>query len=510
MAMDSPKWIILFVLVGQVFLYAAREPLQRALRHLGEALSGGFRMIADRCTELSQEMSRRAQELVVESGREHAEVKIEREFRRIEGTFAKDLEHFPKLQRELGDVISRIEADYQECGATPQPSPQWGDVVQAVTTMPTASDKMVQKVLEEIQRSVIAGEKRSLAEYRVVSRERHKTLSATLAQWKALKNLLNEVGNSCRQALTSTSRIDGYMARYEEIRKNEDGARRVLTWSVINTFVISALVMAVGLGGAFINFQLIALPMSELVPAGSRLMSLPVPSIAALVIVLMEVAAGIFVMEMLGITNLFPQLASVSVPKRRMILSMALLGLFVLASIESSLAILREQIVEAESALKQTLASGAESAVIRPVSSVIPLVGQAALGFILPWILAMVAIPLEMLVSAGGPISLMILSLVAVGLGSLLRLCAHVLHYATLTAASLYDAVIILPLQLGRTVRRRFGSDDDDDPEWSDRRERYGEVPASMPAARPSRGRSTMGSSARARTETTEEHEVLS
>ena len=62
-----------------------------------------------------------------------------------------------------------------------------------------------------------------------------------------------------------------------------------------------------------INFQLIALPMSELVPAGARIGGVPVATISALVIVLMETALGIFVMDMLEITDLFPKLATASV-----------------------------------------------------------------------------------------------------------------------------------------------------------------------------------------------------
>ena len=57
---------------------------------------------------------------------------------------------------------------------------------------------------------------------------------------------------------------------------------------------------------------------------------------SALVLVLMEIAAGIFVLEMLGITNLFPQLDSLSSGKRKGILGVAFVGLLLLASIESS------------------------------------------------------------------------------------------------------------------------------------------------------------------------------
>ncbi|MFQ5599124.1 MAG: hypothetical protein ACE5G2_01070, partial [Candidatus Krumholzibacteriia bacterium] len=217
--------------------------------------------------------------------------------------------------------------------------------------------------------------------------------------------------------------------------------------------VISALVMAVAIGGAFVNFQLIALPMSELVPASSRLMGVSVPSIAALVLVLMEIAVGMFMMEMLGITNLFPQLVGVPASRRRLILFVSLFALLLLAGIESSLAILREQIVEAESALKQSLAGASDAAVARPVSSMIPLVGQAVLGFVLPWILAMIAIPLETLVRTGGPVVLTTLSLLATAVGYILRVSGSAVRYTTRAVRHLYDVYIIVPLHLERLIR---------------------------------------------------------
>ena len=99
------------------------------------------------------------------------------------------------------------------------------------------------------------------------------------------------------------------------------------------------MVAVAGFGGP-VNFQLIARPMSELVAGGAWVLGMPVSMIAALVIVLMEVAAGIFVMETLGITQLLPRLSGLPASRRRIVFLVALTGLFLLAAIEASLAIL--------------------------------------------------------------------------------------------------------------------------------------------------------------------------
>jgi hypothetical protein len=199
-----------------------------------------------------------------------------------------------------------------------------------------------------------------------------------------------------------------------------------------------------------VNFNLIALPMSELVPAGSRIGGMPVSTVAALVVVLMEVAAGIFAMEMLGITSFFPKLDLLPASRRRIILVVSVGGLLLLACIECSLAVLREQLVESATALKQSLAGVHEKAVADPAASRIPVVGQAVLGFILPWILAMVAVPLETLITTGGHIFLTLTAGILALVGTIARLLGHGSRYLVEGARHLYDIYIVIPLQIER------------------------------------------------------------
>jgi hypothetical protein len=321
--------------------------------------------------------------------------------------------------------------------------------------MPPSGDRVVQKVLEEIHKSAVAGEKKALQDFRDATAKRHRILGAMAPLWKELSKLAAEVSKAVTTALESTKRIDGYMTSYEQVRKADEKAVRGLGWSSTQLFVVSVLVLAVSVGGAFVNFNLIALPMSELVPSGNRIGGMPVATVAALVIVLMEVAAGVFAMEMLGITSFFPKLELLPRSRRRMILAVSLGGLFMLACIEASLAILREQIVESSNVLKQSLAG--TPIVVDAASSRIPVIGQAVLGFVLPWILAMVAVPLETMISTGGHIVLSALAgLLNLG-GMLSRLGGHVMRYVLEAARHLYDIYIVIPLQIERLVAPRSG-----------------------------------------------------
>lgn len=448
---DRPAASLLALwLFSQIFFYAARVPMHRAIRSAGRVLAGGLRLLARLCRGLSQKMAQRDHEMVVDMGRGDSEAKIAREFRRVEGAFTKELARYPDLRRKMDDLVSRLEGDYKEAGSSSPTAPGWGEAAAAVAKMPPTGDRVVQKLLEEIHRSAVDGEKKALKEFREATAGRHKILGNMAPLWKELKHLTAEAGKSVGLALEATRRIDGYMTTYEQIRANDAKTVRALGWASTQLFVVSLLVLGVAIGGAFVNFNLIALPMSELVPSGSRIGGLPVSTVAALVVVLMEVAAGIFAMEMLGVTSFFPKLELLPAGRRRIILVVSVGGLLLLACIESSLAVLREQLVESATALKQSLAGGSATAVASPASSRIPVIGQAVLGFILPWILAMVAVPLETLISTGGHIVLSASGgLLALG-GTLARLLGHAARYAVDTLRHAYDIYIVIPLQLER------------------------------------------------------------
>jgi hypothetical protein len=458
--------LLVLAIVAQIFLYAARHPMHRAFAAIGRLLSAAFRVAARFCKSVSTNIAQRDREMLAEVGKGDAEARIAKEFRRIEGTYAKELARYPDLHRRMDEVTAKIDADYKECGAAAPTPPGWAEATAAVAKMDGAGDRVVQKLLEEIHRSAKDGEKKALQEVRETNSKRHKILAGMAPMWKELKNLVVESGRSVSKALESTKRIDGYMETYEKIRKSEPKAIRALGWASTQLFIVSLVVLGVAIGGAFVNFNLIALPMSELVPSGSRIGGLPVSTVAALVIVLMEVAAGIFAMEMLGITSFFPKLELLPASRRRMILFVSLGGLFLLAGIECSLAVLREQIVASATALKSALAGVSDKAVADPASSRIPVVGQAVLGFILPFILAMVAVPLETLIATGGHIVLSLTAGLFLLLGSVSRLLVQGSRHGAEALRHIYDILIVVPLQIERMVQNGKGG------ERSDRAER--------------------------------------
>lgn len=456
---DRPV-LSLFVVwaLSQLLLFAARTPVHRALGALGQGLAGGLRLVAHWCRRTAQELQTRNREVLLESGRVELEKKIDREFTRIHDGFTQELKQYPELHQRLTTLTARMESDFQESVNAPPEVPGWPEAMRGLGAVSELGERSGKRVLEEIRKGAVAAEKRALKEYRDGSAKRHKLLAAIAPVWKEVRNLSGRTLKVVSAALDNASRIDGHMEQYEKIRRGDDASERLLATSAWTLFAVSSLAMLIAAGGAFVNFQLIALPMSELVPGGSRLFGVSVSTVAALVLVLMEASAGLFLMEALGITELFPQVGRLSPGRKRIIFGVAFVGLFLLAAIESSLAVLREQIVAADILLKQSLSGTGDldQAVAEPAMSSVPVIGQAVLGFILPWLLAMVAIPLEMLVHSSRHVGGWLL---VAGLGfsaSALRAIGHLWRSAMRALGALFDVYVALPVwveRLGRGLR---------------------------------------------------------
>jgi hypothetical protein len=246
--------------------------------------------------------------------------------------------------------------------------------------------------------------------------------------------------------------IDRKMAEYEQIRAQTDSALRTLTASSTTQFFVSGLVLLIAFGGAVINFNLIALPMSEMVGGGSYIGQFRTSHVAALVIILLEMAMGIYLMESLRITKLFPVIGSMDDRMRTKMIWITFSILLVLASVESALAFMRDRIAADMQALRQSLAN---AEVIEPVNGWIPTVGQMVMGFILPFALTFVAIPLESFVHSSRTVMGVLASVSLRGFAFFLRLLGNVANYLGELMVDLYDLLIFPPLWIERVVHDR-------------------------------------------------------
>ncbi len=447
---DQPGLSLAIWLAALVFvMYLGRRPAHQLLRSTGRTVHAAARLGARSLQTLERRLSARNREVILSLGLEARERLIEREFHRVNAVVTRDLASYPALHRQISDIIEHIERDYHSASDGPPLPPAWLQAVESIAAIPRNGDAAVCKILDNIHKTVADAHRETLAAYQKSTLDRHRLLKDMQPHWRKLSGSLTQVKETIDGLGARSAAIDEHMQAYESIRAGEDRAARLLSSSSLTQFVIAALVLAIAVLGGLINFQLIALPMSEMVGGTSRIGPLRTADVAALVIIMVEIAMGLFLMESLRITRLFPIIGSLDdkLRKRMIVITFAILA--ILATVEASLAYMRDLLAMDREALTQSLAG---LGVVEAQFRWIPSLGQMVMGFVLPFALAFVAIPLESFIHSLRTVLGIALAGVLRTLALLARLTGSIVDHVSRMLVSVYDLVILVPLSIEQLV----------------------------------------------------------
>ncbi len=449
----SPLVIALWIAAAIVLLYLGRSAAHQSIRALFRGVREGF-LAADRLLMGAQErLVRRNTEVLLATGRDVAERGIEREFHRVLTVIERDLAGYPALHRKLADQIHVIDEDYRRATDVPPPPPEWTKAVESIAEIaPRSGDGVVGKILGDVHKTLDRAHQQAMKEYRDASRVRHRLLERMLPCWRSLERTLAQVDATIRGLGERAAAIDHQMETYSQILAGSDRAERALQASSMTHFATSLFVLVIALLGGFINFHLIALPMSEMVGATARVGGMMVSDVAALVIILTEIAMGLFLMESLRITRLFPVIHSMDDRMRQRMIWASFTILLTLACVEASLAYMRDLLAADREALTQALA-GREAVDVQ--LRWIPSLGQMVMGFVLPFALCFAAIPLESFIHSSRIVLGTVTALCLRGLAATFRIAAGLTDGASTALVHLYDFVIMIPLRAEDLFLRR-------------------------------------------------------
>lgn len=448
-------WIVLVVTA----LYFARPTAHKLLLSLGSGLHRMFRTGSKSLSNAEHGLAERNREVLLAAGREAKERIVEREFDRINETVRKDLAGFSVLHRTLSESINRIEDDHKDAVDVPPDPPGWVNAVEAVAAIDSKDNRVgVGNVLADIHKSLVKAHQEAMSAYHQASGERHSILRKMRPEWRRIQQTLSKVGKNVDSLLGRSVTIDRHMQEYEDIVKGEDRAVSILSSSSLVYFFVSALVLLVAVGGATINFSLIARPMAEMVGGTNLLGGFRTADIAALVIILVEISMGLFLMESMRITRLFPVIGALPDKTRVRMIWITFTILFLLASVEAGLAYMREVLLHDELATSALLRGDTELAATSEYMW-ITTAAQMGMGFILPFALTFVAIPLETFVhslrTVVGLLGIGLLRSVALAL----RLLGKGFRQLGILLTHLYDLPLFIPLWWAARDRQTGGAD---------------------------------------------------
>ena len=439
-------WIILIVAA----LYLVRGTAHKTIQAAAQGLHRSFKVASRALSRSEKNLEARNRDVLLAAGREAKERIIEREFERINETVRKDLANYSALHRSLSESIGRIEKDHQEAVDVPPDPPGWVKAVESVAEMDAKEGRAhVGSILSDIHKSLLRAHKEAMAAYHAASAKRHKLLRHMRPDWRRIQQTLTQVGKNVDSLLSRSVTIDRLMQEYEDIVRGHDRAVSVLSSSSLVNFFVSAFVLCIAIGGATINFSLIARPMAEMVGGTSLIGDFRTADIAALVIILVEISMGLFLMESLRITRLFPVIGALPDKTRVRMIWITFSILFLLASVEAGLAYMREVLLHDELATSALLrGDGAAAATATGEYLWITTAAQMGMGFILPFALTFVAIPLETFVhSLRTVVGLLAISIIR-ALSLALRLLGNLSLYLGLLLKQVYDIPLFVPLWL--------------------------------------------------------------
>lgn len=437
---------LLWMILAVTALYFARPAAHRLILASGTSLHKMFRTASLSIGNAERVLNERNREVLLAAGREAKERIVEREFDRINDTVRKDLANYAALHRSLSESIDRIEQDHQDAVEVPPDPPGWVKAVEAVASIDEKDGRIgIGLVLSDIHRSLVKAHKEAMDTYRRASGTRHALLRKMRPEWRQIQQTLGKVGKNVDSLLSRSVTIDRHMQEYEDIVKGEDCSISILSSSSLVYFFVSALVLVVAIGGATINFSLIARPMAEMVGGTSLIGGFRTADIAALVIIMVEISMGLFLMESLRITRLFPVIGALPDKTRVRMIWITFTILFLLASVEAGLAYMREVLLHDELATSALLRGDVGVAATSEYMW-ITTAAQMGMGFILPFALTFVAIPLETFVHSLRTV----VGLVAIGMLRFLALSLRVLgsgfRHLGVIVTQLYDLPLFIPL----------------------------------------------------------------
>jgi hypothetical protein len=456
---------ILLLTLAIAALYLARSTAHQAIRAVSAALHGAFRLGATAVSQAETRLAARNREVLLAAGREAKERAVEREFERINDTVHKDLANYPTLNRNLNEIIQTIEEDQQHAIEVPPDPPVWVKAVEAVAKIDARQGIGAGNILGDIHKSLVKAHEEAMVAYRAATAKRHELLRNMIPHWRGIQQMLGQVNKNVESLLNRSATIDRHMSEYEDILRGSDRAVAVLSSSTLVNFFVSAFVLSIAVGGAAINFSLIARPMAEMVGGTNFVGNFRTADIAALVIIMVEVSMGLFLMESLRITRLFPVISALPDKLRVRMLWITFGILLMLASIEAGLAYMREILLQDELATSALL-RGNDAINLTNQDLWITTAAQMGMGFILPFALVFVAIPLETFIQSSrtvlGIMTMAFLNMLSTSMRVMGNGCKH----AGKLAEQLYDLPLCLPLWIESRIQQRQHNRNDASPEY--------------------------------------------
>ncbi len=432
---------LLWIAIAIAVLYLAREParaLIHSLFHLPIAL---LRLLGHAAARWAQACAGRHRALLVHLHAEELEAYIEGRRRRAASALRACLLGYPMLHHRLSRTLDQIEHSQGDAlpvtVTPPMPLPaeagMGGASVPTATAPPAAAPPLLRAPGRRLRMTALTRIARRLT---------------------AIHNDVAALRDMDRRVETASRDVTSGVAEYRSLLTGEPRRDASSGRSALTLVLVGLLVALAAFAGVALNFRLIARPLSEIVGEGFQVFGYPLSDVLALGIILVEMVVGAMFMDFIGVTRLFPVADRLDDRLRRLLAIATGTIILAFALIEASLALIREDIVQLERQLSVDAGTVAPPTDTATTLGWLPQVVQASLGFVMPWMLALVAIPLEQLLKYGRVALQAVGAALFGGLAAIMRVLAGLLAGLRTVLLRFYDLIIFLPLFVEQRMNR--------------------------------------------------------
>ncbi|MDQ6989949.1 MAG: hypothetical protein Q9M19_08715 [Mariprofundaceae bacterium] len=459
------SWLVLYLMASFVLVMArfwVHNLLQRTLLATAKLKHNMGRYLF----EHARNAQKRAQELATEYFLREQERDIEKEDSKLACRIDRHLSQFPSLQHEASSLTESLDKDFESAkvpvksGNSAQLSWLQGELSTYTDKVGISSNeaKKVGKSIGKIEKRLTKDLSAHQSLFKKESKQRMKTLSKQNKPLLALKKSLHSMQKTVEEVNNSSKNIDKKIDAYYAYRDNDNLTLRSANQSILTRFAIALFFVLIAIGGSIFNFFLIERPLSEIVGGGGLIMGMEVAQMGAVMIIMLELATGVFFMEALGLSHLLPSVERWDNEMRKKVAIITGGLLLSLASVEAGLALLREELIAGDQATMQLLIGEGVASIDNSDSftGMGPMLVQATIGFIIPLILAFVALPMEILFNVVRIIGQYIWAAILRCLGFLLRLLSQILRLVLNILIAAYDLIIFFWLFLERLGKRTY------------------------------------------------------
>lgn len=424
--------VIILVLV---LMFVIRAQAHQFIQSSSRLLYNQLRLLSRASLQTAQRIRLRNHEVTKALAESLMERQLERRFMRIEKLVERDLSSYQQLAAAINRQLAAIDDDYVKSAQVPEVSPEWVSAVSAIANLKEEqrSSEIVSKILDDMHTTIQQHQREALREQRWTVTARHKVLSGLHPQWRKLSRILQRIDNNIEVLRYRLRQVDQHMGQFEMLTA---GSGQGIMSSMLMRFVSSLCFVLVGAAAAWINWQLLYQPLTELLPARP----LGVMTLAGVVSGLhigITVVAATLITESLRITHLFPLVTAMTRRGRQAMIFTGSLLLVALTLMEA-LALFGAPV---------TLASMASI----DVSQMLLVV----LGIVMPLMLSLVMVPLEYLLHTVRPVTGSLIQQLLHVTALLLRLAASLTTHAAKLLIHAYDLAIFVPLLMQRDFKNR-------------------------------------------------------